>query len=207
LCIPVPISSVNESSWDNSEEDRRHWDKFYDTTRYIYGIEPSKFLKENIHLLPQGGHALDIAMGEGRNAVFLAKKGFTVDGVDISEVALRKAKKLASKNGVGNSTTTIIADLTHYTIKPETYSVIINFDYVQRNLIPEIKKGLKRGGIVVYESFTVDQLSHSKNQYIRRDYLLAKGELRNLFKDFIILVDRETNEGGEAKASIIARKP
>jgi 2-polyprenyl-3-methyl-5-hydroxy-6-metoxy-1,4-benzoquinol methylase len=201
---PTGANAYQMVTGDDSEDDRRHWDKLYNTRTYVFGKEPASFLKEYAHLL-HGGRSLDIAMGEGRNAVYLAKKGYTVDGIDISEVALRKAKRLARENGVG--ITTVIADLTNYQIKPESYNVILNVDYYQKSLIPQIKKGLKRKGIVIYENHTMDQLSNLKGQHIRRDYLLNKGELKDLFKDFEILVYRETNDGKDAKASLIARKP
>lgn len=189
---------------DDSQGDRGRWDRLYNTKSYVFGKEPAAFLRDHIELLPVG-KALDIAMGEGRNAVYLAKKGFQVDGVDISEVALKKAKRLARENRV--SVHTINADLNSYSIKPDSYLVILNIDYLQRSLIPQIKRGLKRGGVVVYENFTVDQLENPGGKELRRDYLLTKGELKELFKDFEVLVYRETNDGQNARASLVARKP
>ena len=189
---------------DDSEEDRKRWDKLYNTKTYVFGREPAAFVRDNIGVLPVG-RGLDIAMGEGRNAVFLAKKGFIMDGVDISEVALRKAKRLARENHV--SVNTINADLTTYVIKPETYVVILNIDYLQRSLIPQIKRGLKHHGVVVFENHTLDQLSNAPDMHLRRDELLEKGELKELFKDYQIMVYRETNDGKDAWASLVARKP
>lgn len=189
---------------DDSEDDRRQWDQIYNTQSYVFGKDPSPFLKEQVGRLPVG-KALDIAMGEGRNAVFLAKKGFDVDGVDLSEVALKKARRLARENHV--SITTINADLNSYTIKPESYDVILNIDYLQRSLIPQIKRGLRRGGVVVYENYTVKQLENTGGKALQRNFLLDEGELQKLFKDFKILVYRETNDGKEARASLIAQKP
>lgn len=74
------------------------WDKRYKTKGYICGTRTVKFLKENIGLLPKG-KALVLAMGEGRNAVYLAKNGFEVEGCDISEFAIEKALRLAEKRG------------------------------------------------------------------------------------------------------------
>ncbi|MCM2323326.1 MAG: methyltransferase domain-containing protein [Oligoflexia bacterium] len=189
---------------DDSEDDRRRWDTLYSTRTYVFGKEPAAFLRDNIGQLSVG-KALDLAMGEGRNAVYLAKKGFSVDGVDISEVALQKARRLASENKV--SITAINADLSAYTIRPETYQLIVNIDYLQRSLIPQIRRGLKRGGIVVFETYTVEHLKNANGQHMRRDYLLERGELRRFFRDYEILVYRETNDGKEARASLIARKP
>ena len=144
-------------------------------------------------------------MGEGRNAVFLAMKGFEVDGVDLSEVALKKARRLARENKV--SITTIEADLNTYTIKPESYDVILNIDYLQRSLIPQIKRGLKHGGVVVYENYTVKQLENTGGKALQRNFLVDEGELPKLFKDFKVIVYRETNDGKDARASLIAQKP
>jgi sensor domain CHASE-containing protein len=85
--------------------------------------------------------------------------------------------------------------------------VIVNIDYLQRSLIPQIKKGLKHRGIVIYENQTIDQLGNAQGKHLRRDSLLEKGELRELFRDFQILVYRETNDDSNARASLIARKP
>jgi tellurite methyltransferase len=189
---------------DSSEEDRTRWDAYFSTNNYVYGKEPSSFLKANISLLPVG-RALDIAMAEGRNAVFLAKKGFKVDGVDISEVAIRKAVRLAREQKV--TIQTINADLKKYQVKPSTYDVIINIQFLERHLFGEIKKGLKSGGVVVFENFTEEQLQNPSGKTMVREYLLKKGELREVFKDFTILFDRETNDGKEAMARFIARKP
>ncbi|MGK5090152.1 class I SAM-dependent methyltransferase [Bdellovibrionota bacterium FG-2] len=192
---------------DDSEEDRQHWDSLFSAGGYVFGKEPAVFLKENVEKLPAGRsvRVLDIAMGEGRNAVFLAKRGFQVDGVDLSDVALKKAKRLARENKV--SINTINADLTHYVIRPDSYEVILNIDYLQRSLIAQIKRGLKRKGVVVYENYTVEQLQNPEGKTLRRDFVLNKGELKELFKEFEILVYRETNDGKDARASLIARKP
>jgi tellurite methyltransferase len=214
--VPIPGTSRTDetqpsgtTTWqlitgDDSEDDRRQWDSIYSSRTYVFGTEPAAFLKDHINRLPVG-HALDIATGEGRNAVYLAKKGFTVDGVDISEEGLKKTRRLARDNHV--MINTIDADLNTYQIKPETYDVILNIDYLQRSLIPEIKKGLKHGGVVVYENYTVKQLENTGGKQIPRNFLLEAGELQKLFKDFKVLVYRETDDGKDARASLIAQKP
>lgn len=189
----------------DTDDDRKRWDTFYNTKNYVFGKEPAPFLRDHIGQLPRGGRGLDIATGEGRNAVYLAKRGFLMDGVDLSEVALKKAKRLARENGT--SITTVNADLNTYAIKPDTYDVIVNIDYLQRSLVPRIKKGLRRKGVVVFENQTVEQLGNAHGKHLRRDSLLEKGELKELFKDFEILVYRETNDGKDARARLIARKP
>ncbi len=184
-------------------DDRVAWDKTYERKDYVFGKDPAPFLVEQVARLPKG-RALDIAVGEGRNAVYLAKKGFLVEGVDISIVGLRKAQKLAAENGVKIQTTN--ADLNKYKIKPESYSVILNFYYLQRSLFPEIKAGLKKGGVLVFETYTTEHLNNAGVAGWERDYLLAPGELKKAFSDMEILYYGEKNDGKEAVASLVARK-
>jgi 2-polyprenyl-3-methyl-5-hydroxy-6-metoxy-1,4-benzoquinol methylase len=80
------------------------------------------------------GKALVLAMGEGRNAVFLAKNGFDVDGCDISEVAIEKTKILAKEHNV--KLNAFVADLEEYRIPNNKYDLITCIYYMQRSLIP-----------------------------------------------------------------------
>lgn len=171
---------------------------------YVYQKEPADFLREHVDILPKG-KALDIAMGEGRNAVFLAKNGFEVEGCDISEVAISKAYKLAEENGVTIHAFT--ADLETYKLPENTYDVIICFYYLQRDLIPQIKNALKPGGVVVYETYTLENLEHGFGGPKNREYLLGQNELLRFFIDFQVIFYREIIiNNKKVVASIIARK-
>lgn len=188
---------------EDSDSDKGRWDALYRKNKgYVFGKEPAAFLVESLPQLPIG-RALDIAMGEGRNAVYLAKKGFQVTGVDISEVAIRKAKRLARESKVHIKT--ISEDLNKFQIAPESYDVIIVFYYLQRNLVPQIIKGLKPGGVLVMETYTVDQ--HKYDKAMNMAFLLKKGELKNMFRELQAVKYQETDTGREAVASLIARKP
>ena len=184
-------------------DDQSAWDKTYSRNEYVFGKEPSQLLVQFLDDLPKG-RSLDIAMGEGRNTVYLARRGFLSEGVDISAVGIKKAQKLANENKV--KIYAINADLQKYKIRPNHYEVIINFYYLQRNLIPQIKAGLKKGGVVVFETNTMDQLKLPGGSGWQKEYLLHAGELKSAFSDFEILHYTETNNGQEALASLVARK-
>jgi SAM-dependent methyltransferase len=79
--------------------DREDWDRRYDTAAFVWDVHPNRFLAEE---LPGAGsgRALDLACGEGRNAVWLAEQGWDVTGVDFSAVAVAKARQLAEGRGV-----------------------------------------------------------------------------------------------------------
>jgi tellurite methyltransferase len=187
-----------------SEQDRLFWNKRYDTETYILGKEPVEFLKEYINILPRG-KALDIAMGEGRNAVFLAKNGFEVDGCDVSEIAVKKTLELAKENNV--RVNAFVADLEIYKLPKDTYDVVACFYYLQRSLIPQIKEALKPGGMVIYETYTIENWERGFEGPKNRDYLLKTNELLDLFKDLTIIYYRElVLDDKKAVASLIARK-
>lgn len=193
------VNSVNE-------EDRKRWNRRYDTKEYIYGKEPLKFLKENINILTKG-KALVLAMGEGRNAVFLAKNGFDVDGCDISSIAIDKAELLAKENNV--KLNAFVADLEEYKIPANKYDLITCIYYTQRSLIPQIKAGLKEGGMVLFETYTIDQLKYGPDAPGPKnpEYLLEHNELLNLFRDFYILYYQEGEIArNKSVASLIAQK-
>ena len=82
-----------------AEQDKIRWNEKYATEKYLFGQKSIPFLQDHVDLLPKG-HVLDLAMGEGRNGVFLATKGFQVTGVDISAEGLKKAETLAAELGV-----------------------------------------------------------------------------------------------------------
>ena len=151
------------------------------------------------------GKALDIAMGEGRNAVFLAKNGFEVDGCDVSEIAVKKTLKLAKENNV--RVNAFVADLEIYKLPKNAYDVVACFYYLQRSLIPQIKEALKPGGMVIYETYTIENWERGFEGPKNKDYLLKTNELLDLFKDLTIIYYRElVLDDKKAVASLIARK-
>jgi 2-polyprenyl-3-methyl-5-hydroxy-6-metoxy-1,4-benzoquinol methylase len=187
--------------------DQKRWNDRFGRKEFAFGKEPNPFLKKHIRLLPKG-KALDIASGEGRNAVFLAQHGFEVDAVDISEKGLKKAQKLAREKGVKINTFPV--DLDQHPIKKEQYDLIANFYFLRRRLIPRIKKGLKKGGKVIFETYLLEHRTLGTGGPKQAKYFLKPNELLGLFKDFRILFYREGifKEGGRRKAvaSLIAEK-
>ncbi len=180
------------------------WDKRYLTGDFSPAREPSRLLVQLLPLLPKG-RALDIACGEGRNAIFLAQNGYEVDAVDCSNVSIDRVAEVAKMAEV--KVNPIQADLENYKIPMRMYDLIINLNYLQRSLVPAIKMGLKKGGVILFETFTLDQqaIGHPKNP----DFLLKPNELLHLFSDLHILFYREGvfEEGGKrAIASLAARR-
>ncbi len=162
------------------------------------------FLIECEPLLPRG-RVLDIAMGNGRNSVFLAENGFDVEGVDVDSKRISKALELAETKGVELRGRVADLETPGYSITRETYDVIICFYYLQRSLTGRIIDGLKPGGMLVYETFIIDQAEFGRPK--NRDHLLAHNELLGMFSSLRCLRYREGLFGRRrAIASILAQK-
>ena len=80
--------------------DRTDWNERYAAEELLWGAEPNRFLAEELHDVPARGRALDLACGEGRNAIWLAKLGWVVTAVDYSEVAIERGRRLAAEQHV-----------------------------------------------------------------------------------------------------------
>ena len=192
--------------------DKERWNLKYEGTTYIYGKEPTAFLNEKLSLLKKG-KALVLAMGEGRNAVYLAENGFDVTGVDISAVGIEKCERLAEERGV--AVNSVVADLTDYDMGREQYDLITNFYFFDKSILPGVIDSLKPGGIFIFETYSRDHPKHSKFGPKNPDYLVKPNELLEIFKSLRILyyedMVTELNEGmHKGKAALIrliARKP
>jgi len=202
LCLATAFAFLTISVGEAATKDKDRWNRKYDNERYLFGKTPIAFLKEHLHLLPKG-NALDIAMGEGRNGVFLATKGFQVTGIDISETGLKKAETLAKEQGV--SIETKVVDLEQYQLRSETYDVILCTYYLQRNLFPQMIKALKPGGMVLVETYTMEHLKY--RAHFKPQYLLQPNELLDHFTDLTILQYQVRDDGQAVYASILAQKP
>ena len=183
-------------------QEKERWDKKYQAKNYLFGKDPIAFLKQHVGILPRG-KALDLAMGEGRNGVYLATQGFEVTGIDISEVGLKKAEALALERGV--EIRTVIADLEDYQMTPNTYDVVVCTYFLQRKLFPQIISALKPGGVAVVETYSKDHLKYQPG--FIKEYLLETNELLTLFGDLKVLRYQAVDTGHSAYASIIVQKP
>lgn len=184
----------------SAEDSREFWDKRYAESTYVYGKAPAASLAQNLDYLKSSLRILDVGMGEGRNAVFLARKGHQVVGVDISPVAIQKAKQLARESGVRIET--VVSSMAKYNPGPGSFDAIICYYYVDKEIHSKFMEWLRPGGILMYEAFT-------KRQSRGRDssYMLEDGEILSLFPGMRILKYEEPLHREEFTTFIIARKP
>ncbi len=189
------------------EDIARYWDERY-RGRGEEERPPADFLVRHIDLLPGPGRALDVAMGTGRNALYLASRGYEVTGIDISPLAVERCRQEAQRRGLRIET--ICANLESCPLLEETYAVVLNLYYLQRELCPRLVEALRPGGVLVFETFTLEQIRFGWGPR-EEEFLLRPGELRELFPELEVLVYREGIEeederGMKAVAGLVGRK-
>ncbi|MCW8900864.1 MAG: class I SAM-dependent methyltransferase [Gammaproteobacteria bacterium] len=170
------------------------WNQRYSTETYAYGIEPNDFLVSMLDKLP-AGKVLCLGDGEGRNSVWLAEQGFDVTAVDLSEVGLAKANKLAKSRGV--NITTAHQDLADFDIGVEQWDVIVSiFCHLPPTSRADVhrrcKMGLRQGGMLLLEAYTPLQLEYKTGGPATADMMMNVQSLSDEFigMEFLHLQER-----------------
>ena len=181
---------------------KNQWDQRYDKSEYVYGKEPNDFLKDHFAHIPKG-RVLFLAEGEGRNAVFLAKQpGYEVTAMDSSEVGMKKAQELAQQEGVNIKT--VVADLNDFDLGDEQWDGIVSIFChlpapLRRRVHAGIVRGLKKGGVLLSEAYTPNQLEYQTGGPKSEEMLVDKAaileELAGLRFDHLNEAIREVHEG------------
>ncbi|MFD1634532.1 class I SAM-dependent methyltransferase [Haloplanus ruber] len=189
-------------------DDRERWNEKYSTdAEFDLPDHPIPALERLIDAFPTG-RALDVATGTGRNGRFLARQGYEVDAVDVSDEALDQARRAADAEGV--DVNWIRSDIADYAFEPAAYDVITVSFFAALEHLPEIKEALAPGGVLVYEhhlrsSDDID-IGPSSDRYRYRSNDLLRACL-----DLTILEYRERrrlDEAGrtQAVATLVGRK-
>lgn len=153
------------------------------THAYCIAMERSQIVADAVKLA-KPGHALDLACGRGRNAIFLLEQGWSVVGIDISPPTIE-----------GIDTRTLDLERNTLPFDDHAFDMVCIIHFLHRPLFGEARRVTRPGGLVVSAIHTVRSTMNPK-------YTAAIAELRSLFADWQILVDRE-----DEIAEIVARKP
>ena len=191
---------------------------------YLFGIEPNHFLARRAHLFQDGHTALSVADGEGRNSVWLAEQGLKVTAVEISSVAVAKARKLAAGRGV--TVNFLVADLLAPDWRPA--ALADEFDWVVGIFIQfasaserprqfeAMKRATRPGGRLLLQGYTPRQLEYKTGGPPTAENLYTPELLRAAFADWTIeeLVEYEDDiaegcghRGRSALIGMVASKP
>jgi SAM-dependent methyltransferase len=194
------------------------WDERYSGESYAYGTEPNGFLVAESARLP-AGRVLCLGEGEGRNAVWLASRGYEVTAVDASAVGMRKARRLAAERGV--KIETVHADLAIFPVEPAAWEAIVSiFCQLPAQLRAELHRacvaGLRPGGVMLLEAYTPDQVGRGTGGPPTADLMMDARTLRSELSglEFLELseCEREIHEGRfhngrGAVVQLVGRKP
>lgn len=171
---------------------------------------PAPLLVDFSHLLkgddPEGP-VIDLACGAGQNGLFLAALGIPVILADRSSKALATARKSAKERKIEARFWEVDLETGDNPLDPDRYRGVLVFRYLHRPLIPHIRRSIRKGGILIYETFTSEQSRYGKPH--NPAYLLQPGELAGWFTDWEIIHSFEGILEGprRAMAQVVCRKP
>ena len=187
---------------------RSAWDARYRAAGA--GLPPvDPFLGEARAFLPDSSPgactAVDVASGSGRHSLELARWGLRTLALDFSSQSLRICRERAQDAGLPVEVRCVDLEAPDFDLGSECFDVVAVFNFLHRPLIPALRRATRRGGIVIYKTFTLRQREFGTGPR-NPDHLLVENELAELFGGFRQLLYRETCEN-EATAALIARRP
>jgi SAM-dependent methyltransferase len=189
------------------------WDERYRATDLVWGAEPNRFVAEILGDREPAGRALDLACGEGRNAIWLAKRGWSVTGVDFSEVAIERARKLAAEAGA--HVEWVCADVSRYEAEPGAFALVLA-SYLQvpaaerRAVLARAAAALAPGGELFMIGHALRNLAEGTGGPQHPSVLWDPDELAAELRDVGLRVERceevlrpvESENEGEAREAI-----
>lgn len=183
-------------------QDRVRWDTRYRDLVNKPFPDPDPILYDHTPPVPEGKvwRALDLAAGMGQNGLWLAAQGYVVDVMDISRIALNRARaEMASRNL--RNINLLQIDLDDWDLDEQEYHVVCVFRYLKRDFMNKLRASVVPGGRVIYETFNVLYLDIVPE--FNQEFLLGLGELEKLFDGWDILFQEEDDHISQ----IVARKP
>lgn len=185
---------------------RTFWNQYY-ADKDFENEKPNECLVRMMSHL-QKGKVLDLAMGIGVNAIYLAKAGFQVEGFDVSDVAVDKAMACALREEV--QIEAIRTDLDMYLMPLMRYDsiVMLNFKPQLKRFYGELFRGLKQGGTLLVSSYGTDEMQEAiGKQDIYKDYYFHSNELLRHLSGLKILFYQELEVDGRHVVQCLAQKP
>ena len=195
------------------------WNQRFAGTGFLFGTEPNVYLRDHAAQLAPGGRVLCVADGEGRNSVWLARRGMHVDAFDIAAVGVEKARQLAAAAGV--TVNYEVADCDGWRWPAAAYDAVVAI-FVQfadpalrERLFARMIEALAPGGLLVLQGYTPKQLEYKTGGPPILSHLYTADLLRTAFAalEIVELVEYEADvaegsghAGRSALVGMIARK-
>lgn len=210
------MSTAAPASFSNPAET---WNRRFGDDVYLFGTEPNTWLREHAHVWEPGQRVLCVADGEGRNSVWLARRGLAVDAFDIAEAGVAKARRLAAEQGAHVNYAVADCDLLAWPegVYDGVAAIFVQFaDPAMRSrLFANIRRCLKPGGTLVLQGYTPRQLEYKTGGPPIASHLYTPELLQEAFADMAILELREYeaevregsgHNGHSALIGMVARK-
>jgi tellurite methyltransferase len=186
-----------------TQQDRERWNRKYAAGNPNATFEPEPLLLQYAHLLTGHGMALDLACGVGHNAIFLARRGYEVLAVDASLVGLGYCRTRLKDSQL--RVHLVAADLDDFALPRDTFALVIVFRFLSRPLLPRIKQTLAPGGLLIQQTFNLNQLRIAPQ--MNPEYLLQPGELARTFADFETIATNDTADNSSELTYWVGRRP
>jgi tellurite methyltransferase len=183
-----------------SRSDQEKWDARWAAESAVTPYEPQRLLLAHAALLA-GGRALDLACGLGQNAIWLARHGYEVVAVDISQVALSTAQERALAAGVSERIHWQQQDLDQWRPPAAAFDVVCVFRFLDRRLFASLRRAVRRGGLLFYQTRHTGLIERQPES--NPVFLLRPGELAAHFAGWQIIYSAENEEN----AYLVARRP
>ena len=151
-CLGLLLLFLVAGAQESHQADRKSYDDIY-SKGGVFSTAPNAFMVRAVTGRPPG-RALDVGMGQGRNALWLAEHGWAVTGFDISPVGIEQARAQATRRGLRlDASVTAVED---FELGRNQWDLIVFAYFFPRSALPKIWEALKPGGLVVAEGFHQD---------------------------------------------------
>ncbi len=187
------------------------WNKKFLREGYLYGKNPNEFLVSCSSNFKKSQRFLCLGEGEGRNAVYFAKKGYEVVALDASDIGLKKLEEYAKEENVNIKTKCI--DLNEWVPKKKYGSIVASYLHMYKEdrevLFKKIESALKEKGFFVGEFFSTKQLSYESGGPKDLDLLYTVEDFKTSFSSCTkhrieeVEIELDEGEGHRGKASVI----
>lgn len=180
---------INKDEFVSRAINKDYWNQRYAAKEYIWTVTANQFLVAETADLPIGS-ALELATGEGRNAVWLAEQGWSVCAIDFSEQAIEKAEFLAESKGVLNRVKFKTEDLNKYLPEYDQFD-LVTLIYLQlpfenmKSLLQNAVKSLKPGGVFLLIAHDPKNLTHGFGGPQQPELLYTKEQVIDVISDLV----------------------
>lgn len=194
------------------------WDKRYEEREFVWSIEPNRFVEAELQDVSPG-EALDLASGEGRNALWLAERGWQVMAVDFSAVGMEKAQRRAEAQGL--EVNWVLEDVLHFEPERGAFDLVL-WSYLhlpeheRRLVVAKAREAVAPGGTLLFVAHDLSNLEHGYGGPQSAEVLCTPQDVVADLPGFDIIkaevVAREVEENGQVVGIALdtlvrARKP